>query len=104
MEYRIIVGQHRKFLFETNTKGIDSMDKFIRVFEVLTEQFPESEGFWVQPSIWVRQDVGVDSKELIEAIKAKKGKGLIMKLNNKKHRAWMLAYIIDDLLRKGIAI
>jgi hypothetical protein len=101
MEYQITVGQHRKFLFRIESHGLTTSDAFVKVITVLDKQFPEKDGFYFHiEGNWI-ESVHVDIEELREAIKSKRGKGFMLKLRNKKRRAWMLAYTVYDLLKKG---
>lgn len=102
MEYEIVVGQNEKFLFRTDPKSIQSIDSLIRVFSVFMEKFPRSEGYYIIVEVSWSETIYIHGEDLSEKVRSGKGKGYLLGMKNKKRRAWYLAHILYDNLKKGM--
>ena len=101
MQYEITVVQHGKFLFRT-AEHINTSDSLIKVFTVFLQKFPEKEGYRIIITAHRSDSTGVDVEEFTEALKAGKGKGYILQLRNKKHKAMWMTHILLEGMKKGL--
>lgn len=71
MYYEINVSKNKQHFFATAERSITSRSEFQKVFPVIREKFPESEGYKLDVSHWSHSGKQYDEEDIAELLSKK---------------------------------